>query len=140
MTLRMHMASAVTGVTSVTHGVQFVGAGGDGRSGQMTLSGQHTHMERDLVVLVATATPHAPRLAVERGPHGEVAMLTLVPSITLGSTPCELVFVVDRSGSMGGSKMNHCRDAMQVRFLFPGAIFIFSETKLTSSCSCGRFQ
>ena len=113
--LRMRMGSAITGVTSVTHGLQFGAAGGDGRAGMVALAGQHTHLDKDLVILVAIAAPHAPRLAVERGPHGVVAMLTLVPSIALGTTPrCELVFVVDRSGSMGGSKMDHCRAAMQV--------------------------
>ena len=72
-------------------------------------------LDKDLVVLVATVSPHEPRVCVEIGEDGSTAtMITLAPHIELDDQRCELVFVVDRSGSMSGSKIEQARNAMEV--------------------------
>jgi hypothetical protein len=75
-----------------------------------------THLNnRDFVLLVRTETPHEPRVFVEQAPDGSsVSMLTLAPNVELDDELCELVFVVDCSGSMEGTKIEQARNAMNV--------------------------
>ena len=114
VTARMHMASAITSVRSETHAIKFTSDGSV--DGTVTFAQPYTHLEKDLVLLVATALPHAPRLCVETGADGSRAvMLTLVPSFDVGTCKCEFIFLVDRSGSMGGEKIKQAGRAMQVR-------------------------
>ncbi len=72
-------------------------------------------LDLDLVILITTVDPHAPRMCVERGLDGSsAAVITLVPSIELHEQPCEFVFLIDRSGSMQGSSMQQAVKAMGV--------------------------
>lgn len=43
-------------------------------------------------------------------------MLSLVPSFKLEEQKTELIFLVDRSGSMGGPGIQQARQALQVSF------------------------
>ena len=116
ISIAAHMASAITTVTCATHDVTSTPSATDPCAATVTLAHQETHLAKDLVVLVATATPHQPRMVVEHnaatGQH--TAMLTLVPAFALAQVKCEFVFIVDRSGSMAGSKIAQARDALQV--------------------------
>ena len=72
-------------------------------------------LDKDFVVLVRTENPHQPSIIVELGSDGSTAtMITLAPHIELDDEKCELVFVVDRSGSMSGSKIEQAKKAMNV--------------------------
>jgi von Willebrand factor A domain-containing protein 5 len=74
-----------------------------------------THLDRDLVFRIQTENPHEPRVIVEMGDDGSVAALvTLAPQIELGETKCEIVFLIDQSGSMAGSKADQTKSAMNV--------------------------
>eukprot|EP00053_Salpingoeca_punica_P017619 m.170225 g.170225 ORF g.170225 m.170225 type:complete len:908 (+) comp17248_c0_seq19:138-2861(+) len=74
-----------------------------------------THLDKDFVLLVAFEEPHRPRLAIEKGADGSHAcMITLAPKLRLDEVPAEFVFVVDRSGSMGGKKMEQAVAALQL--------------------------
>ena len=46
--------------------------------------------------------------------HGPAAMVTLAPKFALDDMPSELVFLVDRSGSMAGSKIDYASKALQL--------------------------
>jgi len=55
-------------------------------------------------VLVSTADPHKPTVFVEKSADHEdsvAGMVSLVPSFSLTDQKVELIFLVDRSGSMG---------------------------------------
>eukprot|EP00042_Codosiga_hollandica_P039762 m.335997 g.335997 ORF g.335997 m.335997 type:complete len:125 (-) comp55689_c2_seq1:1308-1682(-) len=70
-------------------------------------------LDKDFVMLVGTANPHQPRLCVEVAADGSVAsMITIAPNIELDEQRCELVFLIDQSGSMAGSKIDQARNAM----------------------------
>ncbi len=74
-------------------------------------------LDKDFVLLVRTANPHEPRVCVEIGEDGSTAtMITLAPNIELDDERCELIFIVDRSGSMSGSKIAQARKAMELFF------------------------
>eukprot|EP00095_Tigriopus_kingsejongensis_P011133 maker-scaffold1161_size58349-snap-gene-0.8 protein:Tk11133 transcript:maker-scaffold1161_size58349-snap-gene-0.8-mRNA-1 annotation:"hypothetical protein DAPPUDRAFT_309817" len=69
-----------------------------------TLTGSVTDMDRDFILLAATEKIHDPVVYVEQNPDGQsqAGMVSLVPSFALDEQKVELIFLVDRSGSMGG--------------------------------------
>jgi len=89
----------------------------------MEMAGQPIeHLDRDVVVLIeeAGADLAAPRAMIEyNGVTNSYAMQIAfnppaVDLVTASQLPCELIFVLDRSGSMGGSSISALRDAMKV--------------------------
>jgi len=75
-------------------------------------------MDRDIVVHIEHEDMDKPWLLVE-GPDEQgddyVAMLSLVPSFQLSDQlTIEAVFLLDRSGSMGGSSIQRAKQAMQL--------------------------
>ncbi len=125
----LDMPSAIRGVESPSHPVS---VDLDGTRGTVTLGTEETALDRDFVLTVRLAEPHAPSVRVERAPDGtHVAMLTFVPrfgeagSEVAGSAKGEIVFLVDRSGSMGGTSIAEAKNALQLclRSLTPGLAF-----------------
>eukprot|EP00127_Corallochytrium_limacisporum_P000458 Clim_evm14s13 gene=Clim_evmTU14s13 len=83
----------------------------------------NVQLDRDLVIKCRVENPHEPRLNLEQSPEDGtgVAMLTLVPDFELLAAgqacdkyPVEMIFVVDRSGSMGGPRIERAREAMKL--------------------------
>ena len=67
-----------------------------------TLNGFTDVMDRDLVVLVDGEDQGTPVVLVEEMEDSVAAMVSLIPSFQLDEQKTELIFLVDRSGSMGG--------------------------------------
>ena len=68
------------------------------------LEGDTCDLDRDIVVLVTTSDPHKPTVFIEKSAMLETSdagMVSLVPSFSLTDQKVELIFLVDRSGSMG---------------------------------------
>lgn len=108
------MSQAITSIISPTHAVVAT-IGDQSKSGSAVLASGTMQLDKDFVLLVRTVNPHEPRVCVEIGPDGSTAtMITLAPHIELDDERCELIFVVDRSGSMGGTKIDQARKAMNV--------------------------
>lgn len=125
----LDMPSAIRRVESPSHPVSI---DLDGARGTVTLGTRETALDRDFVLTVRLAEPHAPSVRVERAPDGtRVAMLTFVPRFggadgaLAGSAKGEIVFLVDRSGSMSGTSIAEARNALQLclRSLTPGLSF-----------------
>ncbi|KAJ3190808.1 hypothetical protein HK101_008351, partial [Irineochytrium annulatum] len=83
--------------------------------------------DKELVLVAKVKGMNQPTCVAERHPlDGTTALsVTLVPRFALNEIRTEIVVLVDRSGSMAGSKMDQARKALQVllRSMAPGAFF-----------------
>jgi Ca-activated chloride channel family protein len=79
------------------------------------LATRETALDRDFVLNVRVEQTGKPRAWVEVDPNGQrVAVVSLQPEFESAQGPCEVVFVVDRSGSMQGSSIAEARNALQL--------------------------
>ena len=76
-------------------------------------------LDSDLVIQVKMNEPHSPKAVVEGSvdKKGEfmsnpAVMLNFYPQFTNVEAACEFIFLVDRSGSMGGSYINSARETL----------------------------
>ena len=99
----------------------------DGRRASVSLSARETVLDCDFVLKIALAEAARPGVLVERGGDGAAYALVSFPpaSSRRAPAPCEIVFLVDRSGSMQGSSIAEARNALQLclRSLRPGCLF-----------------
>ena len=90
------------------------------------LSEREAALDRDVVLKIALAETHEPRALVERGPDGHAyALVSFRPRLETALGPAEVIFVVDRSGSMQGTSIAEARNALQLalRSLRQGCLF-----------------
>jgi Ca-activated chloride channel homolog len=117
------MPGAITRVESPSHplSISFEGA-----CATVSLAQARAALDRDVVVLIhadGLASPHA---LVERDAAGQrAAAVVFRPVFDVDQAPSEVIFVVDRSGSMGGTSIAEVRNALQLclRSLVPGSRF-----------------
>ncbi len=78
------------------------------------LKGNISDLDRDLVVLVESSSPHDPVMFLEWDEVAKTsaAMVSLIPSFRLKEQKCEIIFLVDRSGSMGGTAIQEAKQAL----------------------------
>lgn len=97
----------------------------DGTRATVTLSQAHVALDRDVVVLVEADGLGAPHAIVERDGSEYAAALVFRPAFDTAQAPADVVFVIDRSGSMEGSSIDEVRNALQLclRSLVPGSRF-----------------
>ena len=78
-------------------------------------------LDKDLVVVVQYKSPYEPRAIVENGEKGAnkesmmsgpVVMLNFFPEFKSTKAACEFIFLVDRSGSMGGEFIRSARETL----------------------------
>ena len=101
-------ADSVSQVTSPTHTI----TSATERNSIHVSLGAGGPLDKDLVILVQFKEPHTPKAIPEAGDSkynedtflgNPAVMLTFFPKFTSTRAACEFVFVVDRSGSMGGA-------------------------------------
>jgi len=112
----VEMSGGIRAVESPSHAV---GVEIDGTHARVRLAQRDAAMDADLVVVIGAQGLDVPRAIVERGDKGEAAMVSFVPSFAAdgeGAQPAaaEVVFVIDRSGSMGGDSIAEVRNALQL--------------------------
>ena len=110
-------ADSVSQVTSPTHTITSAT-----ESNRIHVSlGAGGSLDKDLVILVEFKEPHTPKAIPEAGDSkfsedtflGRPAvMLTFFPELTSTRAVCEFIFVVDRSGSMGGAYIKSARETL----------------------------
>eukprot|EP00741_Cyanophora_paradoxa_P003864 tig00000734_g3758.t1 len=115
----------IASIASPTHAPDLGDGGGAG--GRVRLA-RAVPMDGALVLEVAHAAPRAPHAWAERAEDGSACLaLCLCPEFEAGAPPApgEFLFLVDRSGSMAGSKMEQTKNALQImlRALPPGSAF-----------------
>eukprot|EP00731_Ephydatia_muelleri_P029233 Em0020g877a len=78
-------------------------------------------LDKDLVVVVQYKSPYEPKAIVENGEKGAdkesmmsgpVVMLNFFPQFKSNKAACEFIFLVDRSGSMGGEFIKSARETL----------------------------
>jgi hypothetical protein len=82
-----------------------------------TLSLGTACLDKDFVLQVIAKNTGVPKAVVESHPtipNHRALMATLVPKFTLPAERPEIVFVIDRSGSMGGSRIELAKQALLV--------------------------
>lgn len=92
----------------------------------VTLAQREAALDRDFVLSIDAADLDAPQAWIECDDEGrETIAVAFVPSLPVEPTPAEIVFVVDRSGSMEGSSIEEVRHALQLclRSMIPGCRF-----------------
>jgi Ca-activated chloride channel homolog len=99
-------------VDSPSHPVRFEL---DGARARVTLSHGAAARDRDFVLLITPQEAGAPQVLVERNADGlATAAVSFVPRLEAGTCRNEVVFLVDRSGSMGGSSIEQVRAALHL--------------------------
>jgi len=68
---------------------------------------------RNFVLEAAVADPHLPSVRLQKSENAEVAMLSFYPRIDTPQTKCEMIFVLDRSGSMSGRAIECAKNTLQ---------------------------
>lgn len=92
----------------------------------VTLSQQDAALDRDVILLIGLADASQPQIVLERDHEGRVAAaVTMRPTFSIELAAADVVFVVDRSGSMQGSSIEQVRNALQLclRSLVAGSSF-----------------
>lgn len=123
LSVRLSVPGGVTAVESPSHPVS-IALGADAAT--VRLAQSKTALDRDFVLLVDAAGMDAPGALIERGDDGSEAIaVTFVPRFTTDRSPSDIVFVVDRSGSMEGTSIEEVRRALQLclRSMIPGCRF-----------------
>ena len=123
LSVSVETTAPLRGIESPTHPIAL--ALEDHRA-TVRLAERAASMDRDFVLKIALAETHRPRAVVERGPDGAAyALLSFRPELESASGPAEVVFVVDRSGSMEGDSIAEARNALALalRSLRPGCFF-----------------
>jgi len=99
------MASEIKAIESKTPGIGLkVDEAGSPRVRTVALATEVMSLDKDLIIRITTAEPHQPRCLVEHDKESDTyaGVVTLCPHIEFDDERRELVFLVDRSGSMGG--------------------------------------
>ena len=124
LTVRVAMPGAISQVESPSHPVSVTLAD---RTATVALSQRDAGLDRDFVLNVQAAGLDTPRAWIERNTDDNTHAIAIAfsPSWGTDQVPAEVVFVVDRSGSMGGSSIEEVRNALQLclRSMIPGCRF-----------------
>ena len=123
LTVRVMMTGAIGKIDSTSHPVSVAM---DGNNATVTLSQREAALDRDFVLSVEAAGLDTPRGWIEKDDDGtEAVAVAFAPTFPDASTPAEIVFLVDRSGSMGGQSIAEVRNALQLclRSMIPGCSF-----------------
>ena len=141
------MSGAIRAVQSPSHPIALEL---DGRRATVRLAQRGAAMDRDLVIVLEADGLSDPHAVVERGEKGGAVLLSFLPRFEPTARAAEVIFVVDRSGSMGGDSIAEVRNALQLclRSLTPGSRFnivsfgstyapLFDESRAYDEASLG---
>lgn len=68
---------------------------------------------KNFVLEAAVADPHQPSVRIQKNDKAQMAMVSFYPKIETQQTKCEMIFVLDRSGSMSGSAIECAKSTLQ---------------------------
>ena len=140
LSLRIAMPARITTIESLSHPISITI---HDEEATVKLAQVQAALDRDFVLTIDAAGTDAPQALIERAEDGtEAIAVSFVPAFTETPSPAEVIFVVDRSGSMDGSSIAEVRNALQLclRSMIAGCRFnivgfgstyesLFSETR-----------
>src|SRR5262249_944793 len=123
LSVRLVMNGTLLRIESPSHPVSVTATANEAT---VTLSQRETALDRDFVLSVESAGLDTPQAWIERDDDGGQAVaVAFVPRFSNGPVPCDVTFLVDRSGSMNGTSIEEVRNALQLclRSMVPGCTF-----------------
>ncbi|CAJ0764125.1 10684_t:CDS:2, partial [Entrophospora sp. SA101] len=111
------MTSTIQSIESPSHLISTeLNVNGNPKTSNVTLAEQITYLEKDFVLVVKSEDLDKPRAFLEYNPKTEsnCLMLTLVPKFSLNPIQTEIVFIIDRSGSMQGEPIKKAGQALEL--------------------------
>ena len=102
----------ISGIESPSHPIALSITG---ENATVTLAQEDAALDRDFVLSVDAPALRAPLAVVERTDVGdEVIGVAFTPTFEAATVPAEIIFIVDRSGSMAGTSIVEARNALQL--------------------------
>jgi Ca-activated chloride channel family protein len=123
LSIRLAMGGTIARIESPSHPISVTMNGSDAA---VSLSQREVAMDRDFVLSVDCVGLDAPQAWIERNGDGAQAVaVAFVPKLGNTPTPCDVTFLIDRSGSMEGTSIKEVRNALQLclRSMIPGCHF-----------------
>ncbi|CAG8529990.1 13054_t:CDS:2 [Ambispora leptoticha] len=118
LSITCRMTDTITSVESPSHLISTeLNVGGDSKISRISLAEEITYLEKDFILVVKSNGLDEPRAFIEYNPKTETnaIMLTLVPNFSQNvAKMSEMIFVVDRSGSMTGGPIRRASQALQL--------------------------
>jgi Ca-activated chloride channel family protein len=112
LTVHLAMPGSITRIESPSHPVAVVM---NGSTAAVTLSQRDAALDREFVLSVDAEGLDSPSARLERDDDGaESVALGFAPRLPGASAPAEIIFLVDRSGSMEGTSITEVRNALQL--------------------------
>jgi Vault protein inter-alpha-trypsin domain/von Willebrand factor type A domain len=112
LSVRVAMPDGITRVESPSHPISIAT---EESSVVISLAQQQAALDRDFVLAVSASALEVPRAWLERSDDGQQAVaVAFVPRLDATPAPAEVIFLIDRSGSMGGSSIEEVKNALQL--------------------------
>ncbi|CAG8819282.1 11161_t:CDS:2, partial [Dentiscutata erythropus] len=120
LAITCRMTSVIQNTESPSHHISVeLNIDGNPNVSKVTLAEQITYLEKDFILVVKSLGLDQPRAFVEYNPKTETncVMLTLVPKFAINEVMSELIFIIDRSGSMEDGPIKKASEALQLLLL-----------------------
>jgi Ca-activated chloride channel family protein len=112
LSVRIMTPGRITAVESPSHPISVSMT--DDRA-TVSLTREQAPLDRDFVLSIATDGLEAPQALIERDDSGrQTVAVSFVPAFAQSASPAEIIFMVDRSGSMEGDSIEEVRNALQL--------------------------